>query len=55
MTLQRNTAYRVKSQGDCSFSIKVRADDRELIDLIRQAFGFAGNDHEISAERYQAE
>ncbi len=53
VSLQRNTAYRTNTQVVCGFSIKVRADDRELIDLIWQAFDFVGNVHEISAERYQ--
>jgi len=52
VSLQRNTAYKTNTQVVCGFSIKVRADDRELIDLIWQAFDFAGNVHEINAARY---
>ena len=55
VSLQRNSAYKVNTQVVCGFSIKVRADDRELIDLIWQAFDFAGNVHEVSAERYRYE
>ena len=53
VSLQQNTAYKTNTQVVCGFSIKVRADDRELIDLIWQAFDFAGNVHEIHAARYQ--
>jgi hypothetical protein len=55
VSLQRNNAYRTNTQVVCGFSIKVRADDRELIDQIWRAFDFAGNVHEISAERYRYE
>jgi len=55
VSLQRNAAYKTNTQVVCGFSIKVRADDRELIDLIWQALDFAGNVHEISAERYRYE
>ena len=43
VSLQRNTAYKTRTQVVCGFSIKVRADDRELIDLIGQALDLAGN------------
>jgi len=40
-------------KAHCGFSIRVRADDLELIRTIWRALDFAGNIHHISAKRYR--
>jgi hypothetical protein len=42
-----------KAQVVCGFSVKVRADDTELIKDIWRVLGFAGNIHHIASSRYQ--
>jgi len=51
VTIQRGHTY--TPQVICGFSLKVRADDLELIRTIWRALDFAGNIHHISAKRYR--
>ena len=51
VTIQSGHIY--TPQVLCGFSLKVRADDLELIRAIWHALDFAGNIHHISAKRYR--
>ncbi|HLE29913.1 MAG TPA: LAGLIDADG family homing endonuclease [Anaerolineales bacterium] len=40
-------------QVTCAFSIKIRADDREMLEIIRRALKFSGAIHYLPSRRYQ--
>src|SRR5574341_1302913 len=42
-----------RRQAQCAFSLKVRDDDRELIELVWRALKYSGGIHDIRAERYR--
>ncbi len=53
VSTRSSSAHKLGIAVTCGFSIKVRVDDRELIDLVWRALGFAGSVYEIQAERYR--
>lgn len=42
-------------QLQCGFSLKVRNDDRELVEMVRRALDMAGRIYSIESKRYQYE
>lgn len=53
VTLQKQAHSLMGRQVVCGFSIKLRADDLELLRTIWRALGYAGNIHHVSANRYR--
>jgi hypothetical protein len=51
ITLQMN--HGAKWQVTCGFSIRMRADDRELVKMVWQALNFSGNIFDVLTKRYQ--